>query len=589
MTNILPELFDMSVAAGWLVLAVLIVRTLLKKAPRALVCALWALVGIRLVCPFSFESALSLIPRTEPVTISAASSRLPVVSTTVETPPQVVDIYYESGIAPSIHPDGVMAVLGVLWLVGVFAMLAYMLISYICLRVRVREAAFLRDNIYECDSINTPFILGVFRPKIYLPSAMNEGDSELVIAHETAHLRRLDHIWKPLGFFILALHWFNPLIWLAYVLLCRDIEFACDEKVIKQLGADIKKSYSEALINCSVPRKTISACPLAFGEVGVKARIKNVLNYKKPAFWIIIVALVLLTAVAVCFLTDPIGFNTDLDDYISSVILEQNAHDKQDGYASFEAHTIFGTRRRGNEIKLYTMVYQTDYMLDGQGELAEKINGSHIPTVITVRKTGGKYELVGYDQPRDGTYYPKDIKKLFPWYLRPLTDTQLYIKQHRSAFEQHAGVDLDRYYDGLYDKIVAENKYPETTTSAVEDNSSKPITFVDGECQEYVYHGSPDPLAPTIKLSTDDNTFSFVYSAFSSYFPIGYYEITEEGLTLDAYMGDFTYFFEAVEGGWRLVAAKSSAIPSYRYSGNSQVSECPVPDGAVFELITQPQ
>jgi len=574
MTNILPELFDMSVAAGWLVLAVLIVRTLLKKAPRALVCVLWALVGIRLVCPFSFESGLSLIPRTEPVTISAASFRFPVAGTTVETPSQVVDIYYESGIAPSIHPDGVMAVLGVLWLVGVFAMLAYMLISYICLRVRVREAAFLRDNIYECDSINTPFVLGVFRPKIYLPSAMNEGDSELVIAHETAHLRRLDHIWKPMGFVILALHWFNPLVWLAYVLLCRDIEFACDEKVIKQLGADIKKPYSEALINCSVPRKTISACPLAFGEVGVKERIKNVLNYKKPAFWIIIVALVLLTAVAVCFLTDPIGFNTDLDDYISSVILEQNAHDMQDGYSSFEAHTVFGTRRRGNEIKLYTMVYQTDYMLDGQGELAEKINGSHIPTVITVRKTGGKYELVGYDQPRDGAYYPKDIKKLFPWYLRPLTDTQLYIKQHRSAFEQHAGVDLDRYYDGLYDKIVAETK-------AQTEHQKQYIS--------YIYRHSPDPMTPSITLCDEDRIFSFMYSGFSSYLCYGEYEITPEGLTLNTSDGKFTYFFEAVEGGWRFVAAKSSAIPSYRYSGNSHVSECPVPDGAVFELITQPQ
>ena len=281
MSSVLLKLFDMSVAAGWLVLAVLMVRTLLKKAPRALVCVLWALVGIRLVCPFSIESALSLIPRTEPVTISVASSRFPIVSTTTETPPQVVDIYYESGIVPTIHFDGVMAVLGVLWLVGVFAMLAYMLISYICLRVRVREAAFLRDNIYECDSISTPFILGVFRPKIYLPSAIDELDAEFVISHERAHLRRFDHVWKPLGFLILALHWFNPLVWLAYVLLCRDIEFACDEKVIKQLGADIKKSYFEALINCSVPRKTISACPLAFGEVGVKARIKNVLNYKK--------------------------------------------------------------------------------------------------------------------------------------------------------------------------------------------------------------------------------------------------------------------------------------------------------------------
>ena len=259
MSSVLLKLFDMSVAAGWLVLAVLMVRTLLKKAPRAIVCELWALVGIRLVCPFSIESALSLIPRTEPVMMSVADSARPVANTSAE----IIDIYYESGIVPTIHFDGVMAVLGVLWLVGVFAMLAYMLISYICLRVRVREAAFLRDNIYECDSISTPFILGVFRPKIYLPSAIDEHDAEFVISHERAHLRRFDHVWKPHGFLILALHWFNPLVWLAYVLLCRDIEFACDEKVIKQLGVDIKKPYSEALINCSVPRKTISACPLA--------------------------------------------------------------------------------------------------------------------------------------------------------------------------------------------------------------------------------------------------------------------------------------------------------------------------------------
>ena len=570
MSSVLLKLFDMSVAAGWLVLAVLMVRTLLKKAPRAIVCELWALVGIRLVCPFSIESALSLIPRTEPVMMSVADSARPVANTSAE----IIDIYYESGIVPTIHFDGVMAVLGVLWLVGVFAMLAYMLISYICLRVRVREAAFLRDNIYECDSISTPFILGVFRPKIYLPSAIDEHDAEFVISHERAHLRRFDHVWKPHGFLILALHWFNPLVWLAYVLLCRDIEFACDEKVIKQLGVDIKKPYSEALINCSVPRKTISACPLAFGEVGVKARIKNVLNYKKPAFWIIIVALVLLAAVAVCFLTDPVGFNTDLDDYISSVILEQNAHDKQDGYSSFEAHTVFGTRRRGNEIKLYTMVYKTDYMLDGQGELADKLNGSHIPTVITVRRVGGTLELVSYDQPRDGTYYPKDIKKLFPWYLRPLTDTQLYIKQHRKAFENYTGADLDRYYDGLYDKIVAETKAQTTHQK---------------QYVSYIYRYSPDPMTPSITLCDENKTFSFMYSGFSSYLCYGEYELTPEGLTLNTSDGKFTYFFEAVEGGWRFVAGKSSVIPSYRYSGDATEAQCPVPDGAVFEHYREQQ
>ena len=276
-----------------------------------------------------------------------------------------------------------------------------------------------------------------------------------------------------------------------------------------------------------------------------------------------------MTAVAVCFLTDPIGFNTDLDDYISSVILEQNAHDKQDGYASFEAHTTFGTRRRGNEIKLYTMVYQTDYLLDGQGELADKLNGSHIPTVITVRRVGGTLELVSYEQPRDGAYYPKDIKKLFPWYLRPLTDTQLYIKQHRSAFEQHAGVDLDQYYGGLYDKIVAETK-------AQTEHQKQYIS--------YIYRQSPDPMTPSITLC-DDKTFSFMYSGFSSYLCYGEYEITSEGLTLNTSDGNF---FEAVDGGWRFVAGKSSLIPSYRYSADATESQCPVPDGAIFESISEP-
>lgn len=156
-----------------------------------------------------------------------------------------------------------------------------------------------------CDRIDTPFILGVFRPRIYLPSNMSEQDVTYVLAHEQAHIKRHDHWWKPLGFALLTIYWFHPILWIAYVLLCRDIELACDEKVIKEMGIDIKKPYSDALINCSIPRRAITACPLAFGEVGVKERVKTVLNYKKPAFWIVLIAVIACVIVAVCFLTNP--------------------------------------------------------------------------------------------------------------------------------------------------------------------------------------------------------------------------------------------------------------------------------------------
>jgi len=187
----------------------------------------------------------------------------------------------------------------------IVAMVLYTVVSYFRIHRKVREAVPYQENIWLCDHIDTPFILGVVRPRIYLPSNMNEQDIEYVIAHEKAHLKRHDHWWKPLGFLLLTVYWFNPILWIAYILLCKDIELACDEKVIKDMGTEIKKPYSEALINCSVPRKMISACPLAFGEVGVKGRVKSVLNYKKPAFWIIVVAVVASIVVAVCFLTNP--------------------------------------------------------------------------------------------------------------------------------------------------------------------------------------------------------------------------------------------------------------------------------------------
>ena len=306
------KLLNLSLTASWMCLAVLLVRLLLKKAPKAISCALWALVGLRLLFPFSIESMLSLIPSTEPLPEDMLLSPAPTINSGIPVVNKVVNPVISESLAPnpgdSVNPMQVITtVAGYLWVVGMAAMLVYMLVTYLRVRGKVAEAVKIEGNVYECDHVDTPFILGVIRPRIYLPSSMSDSDRAFVIAHERAHLRRLDHVWKPLGFLLLTVYWFNPLLWLGYILLCRDIELACDEKVIKELGADIKKQYSEALINCSVPRRAISACPLAFGEVGVKGRIKSVLNYKKPAFWIILVAVVALIVTGVCFLTDPLG------------------------------------------------------------------------------------------------------------------------------------------------------------------------------------------------------------------------------------------------------------------------------------------
>ena len=312
MDAVFLKLLNLSLTASWLCLAVLLVRLLLKKAPKAISCALWALVGLRLLFPFSIESMLSLIPSAEPLPEDILLSPTPTINSGIPIINEVVNPVISDSLAPtpgaSVNPLQVITtVAGYIWVIGMAAMLAYMLVTYLRVRRKVTEAAKIEGNVYECDHVDTPFILGVIRPRIYLPSSMNEADRAFVIAHEQAHLRRLDHVWKPLGFLLLTVYWFNPLLWLGYILLCRDIELACDEKVIRQLGTDIKKQYSEALINCSVPRRAISACPLAFGEVGVKGRIKSVLNYKKPAFWIILVAVVALVVTGVCFLTDPLG------------------------------------------------------------------------------------------------------------------------------------------------------------------------------------------------------------------------------------------------------------------------------------------
>lgn len=310
MSELFLEIVNRSIAASWIVIAVLILRFCLKKAPKWVNVLLWGIVAVRLIFPFSIESALSLIPSAETVSPSIMMETAPSVQTGVPALDQVINPVIDHSLAPapgaSANPLQIwIPVLTVIWLLGVAALFLYSAVSYRRLRRRVCEAVILRDNIYQSENVCSPFVLGIIRPKIYLPYHMDKREMDHVIAHEQAHIRRGDHWWKPLGFLLLTVHWFNPLLWLSYILLCRDIELACDERVIREMGNEQRADYTHALVSCSVSRRSIAACPLAFGEVGVKTRVKSVMNYKKPAFWIILASALICAAAAVCFLTNP--------------------------------------------------------------------------------------------------------------------------------------------------------------------------------------------------------------------------------------------------------------------------------------------
>lgn len=316
MSGIFLKLLNLSISASWLVLVVLVLRLVLKRAPKWVNVLLWGMVALRLMLPFSIESALSLIPSAE--TLSPEVVRFdpaPTITSGVTIIDNAVNPSLSESFAAaptaSVNPLYVWTYLaGWVWLIGLAAMLLYALVSYLRLRRRVSASIPLRENIYVCDEVPSPFILGIVHPRIYLPSALDEAQRGSVLSHERAHLARRDHWWKPLGFALLTVYWFNPLLWLAYTLLCRDIELACDERVLRGMDAGQVKDYSSALLACSVPRRMLAACPLAFGEVGVGARVKNALRYKKPAFWVVAVSVVVCAVVAVCFLTDP---RTDTD------------------------------------------------------------------------------------------------------------------------------------------------------------------------------------------------------------------------------------------------------------------------------------
>ena len=311
MAAVFLKLLNLSISASWLVLAVLVLRLVSKRSPKWMNVLLWGIVALRLVLPFSVESALSLIPSAETVSPAVVQfDPAPTITSGVSIIDNAVNPSLSEHFAAvptmSVNPLYVWTeIAGWVWLIGLGAMLLYALVSYLRLRRRVSVSLPVQDHIYLCDAISSPFILGVVKPHIYLPSGLDEVQRQNVLSHEQAHLARRDHWWKPLGFALLAVYWFNPVLWLAYALLCRDIELACDERVIRTMDESAVKTYSTVLLACSMPRKAVITCPLAFGEVGVKERVRNALHYKKPAFWVVAASVAVCVVVAVCFLTNP--------------------------------------------------------------------------------------------------------------------------------------------------------------------------------------------------------------------------------------------------------------------------------------------
>ncbi|MBQ4557261.1 MAG: hypothetical protein IJA60_06420 [Clostridia bacterium] len=565
MYSIFLKLINMSIAASWLVLAVILLRLVLKKAPKAIMCIMWAIVAIRLVCPFSFESKLSLIPSVETIPSDIIYAREPKIHTGIQFLNSAVNPIITESFAPkdtltSINPIQFwLLVAEQIWLIGMLAMLVYTVISFIRIYLRVREAVKVGD-IWLCDNIDTPFILGVFRPKIYVPSTMSESDIEYVTAHEKAHIKRRDYIWKPLGFAILTVYWFNPVMWIAYILLCRDIELACDEKVLREKGTEIKKAYSDALINASVPRKLISACPLAFGETSVKSRVKSVLSYKKPAFWIIIVALAACAVTAMCFLTNP---KEDEKITFNGAPL---TFDKEDVYVFYPKELVYDSPVFSS---IGFLAPTLKYRLRGDMTFEEIRNDiiTELGQMTEIKLSEDTFELIYYDELK--VELIENNRRSWKCSSPKGDYTYTYI-----LFEQNDGT----YYifDGIR-YIYRVNKERQSYISQISEVGGYNI---------YKYHSSPDPMTPSLNLYDNPKTFTFSWSGFSSYFAVGKYELDGETLTLKTDDGLNTYIFDVVGDTYVFDASRSSMIPSYKYSDDAPSVECPVPDGAVFEFDT---
>lgn len=424
MSAVFLTVLNQGLAAGWMILAVLLVRLLMRKAPRWLIVLLWGLVALRLLIPFHRESNYSLIPSAEPIPPTAQYEAFPAIDSGVDLLDNAVNPVLGESLAgspaDSVNPIQVWIAAGSLvWILGAAMILLYAVFSYLRLVLRLRTAVPIGEGVYEADGIGTPFLMGILHPRIYLPSGLMEPERGYMLAHEKTHLKRRDQLWKLLGYLLLSIYWFQPLSWIAYLLLCRDIELACDEKVIRDLNPAERKDYARTLLEAGAGKRVVLTCPVAFGENSVKQRIKNVLNYRKPRFWLVLVMLLLCLGVAFCFLTDPIQSKDErLQVFLETTITNHEMkyiHHPGDGIFPVIDYKILAIRKEGNTTTVYLWTLCEEYaMRDGKVVLQ---SGAWTPSVVTAKRVQDYYTLQEYWQPGEGERYMKDIREKVPFYL----------------------------------------------------------------------------------------------------------------------------------------------------------------------------
>ncbi len=566
--------------ASWPILAVVILHYLLKKVPRWLSCVLWVIVAIRLICPFSFESTLSLMPSGEVISPDILYAQEPTIHSGIEVLNSTVNPMLIHSFSPepvaSVNPLQVWTLIAsYIWLMGIATLLIYAIFSFLRLRKKVRVSLNIRDNLWICDDIQTSFILGIIKPRIYLPSTLNEIQQTHVIAHEVAHLKRRDYWWKPLGYLLLIIYWFNPLCWLGYILFCRDIELASDEKVISKMGKEDRIAYSETLLSCSISNRMIMACPLAFGEVRVKERIKAVLNYKKPIFWIIIAAITVYVLAAVSFLTNPVKNPiTPKNNQTKPIQLKINPESERDSVTvtkwfdylhdspmpwegSLETEisdypgitfrwTPYGmiSIHKGKETELFTGMpiwnaFFRDLTGDGKPEICSTISVGF--GMIDNR-------IIVFDYAK-GVSYELSKRGEFDYSLF-LQDGNLMVNKHRYNSDELLEVghlaNINGDIEMVKDESSSSNKLIRTYVFRdIETLHTESASLYD------LSNSGEEPSVDHLHIATislyDNGEFLFSFSPISSYIGHGQYTMSDNRLTLKTEDGSYTYVFDMVD------------------------------------------
>ena len=593
MNTLFIRLLNLSIAATWIILAVILIRALTKKAPKWFPCLLWVLVGIRLLCPVTIQSPLSLVPSDEAIPENITEMEDPRINTGipfinkalnpapekaneeneetvssgnqhVEANPQVIlpeaDTASASSESSKMTLEQKITIASYVWIGGLLLMLGYALVSYVRLRRSLTACISVKDGVLACDEVKSPFILGVFRPKIYVPSSISEDALKHVIAHEKSHIKRHDHWWKPLGFLILSVYWFHPLCWVAYVLLCRDIELACDEKVIRMMKKEEAASYSQTLLDLSFRKTAIAACPVAFGEVGVKQRVKNVLNYKKPGFWVIVGLIVISVAVSVLFLTRPVKKKGSVSsEVLFSARQEINMDNLKSTFPQF-----FGLSTKNGLVVYVSEFAEGAYYCylkeEGTGEpsLDEAVQMKNLSTVDEMRAILKDYDIspekvrvasyqhplssyLQVNDPNEGALerYEEKIRKLF----------------FRKDSEEDISDPLDTQATIPSSAIPVDPSEPDTTTdsSSAQDSSSteEPKTTAAPEVNEgipgsRVAYVSEYSYQDSVKMEDEAVNADQLSLSHKRSFPMFRFDTKEE---LDAFIQKYSEGVDLEKGG----------------------------------------